>query len=150
MGKVIYFLTIIIFLDLLLMATGQLCMTPPDAESVCSLNSLIFSSFLNIENFSASTFFSEIIGNIGNLFTSVTGIGALLVTVGLTASTIIGRSSDSVLFIPVGFTLALIGGDLVFITNMMLSANFILGVFIGLPLLISYIMVVLDWTRGKD
>ena len=88
MGKVVTFLTILIFIDLLFIATGQVC----SSEAGCSLGSIIFNAILNLADFNASTFFGELIGNIGDLFNSGTGIFALVVgsavTVGARSQTI--------------------------------------------------------------
>lgn len=145
MGKLITFITLLIFLDLFFIATGQIC----NAGAGCSIGSILLNAILNIGNVTASTFFSNLIGDITNLFNSATGISALL----LGATVLIGSlfiPGDIRFFIPITFSLALLSSDFVFIAAYLISLNAILGTFIMAPIILIYIITVVEWLRGKD
>ena len=146
MGKVVSYLTILIMVDILFIATGQIC---NDAVG-CSLGSIIFASILNIQNITTLNFFTEFIGQIAQLFNSTTGIGSLIVG----ATVIVGASflipTEQRLFIPIAFSLSLLVADLVFIGVYLISLNGLLGTLIFAPLAILYVFTVVEWLRGKD
>ena len=145
MGKLITFITILIFMDLFFIATGQIC----NANAGCSLGSILLNSLLDIGNVTANTFFSNLIGDIGNLFNSGTGIAAIVIG----AIVLIGSlfiPGDIRFFIPITFSLALLTSDFVFIAAYLISLNAILGTFIMAPIILIYILTVLEWLRGKD
>lgn len=145
MGKLITFITILIFLDLFFIATGQVC----NVSTGCSLGSILLNSLLDLENITAGTFFTNLIGNIGDLFNSGTGIAAIA----LGATVLIGSlfiPGDIRFFLPVTFSLALLTSDFVFIASYLISLNAILGTFIMAPIILIYILTVVEWLRGKD
>ena len=145
MGKLITFITILIFLDLFFIATGQAC----TVDVGCNIGSIVLNSLLNLENVTALTFFTDLIGNIGDLFNSGTGIAALA----LGATVLIGSlfiPGDIRFFLPVTLTLSLLTTDFVFIAGILISLNAILGTFIMAPIILIYILTVVEWLRGKD
>ncbi len=145
MGKIVTFLTILIFMDLFFIATGQIC----NSGAGCSIGSILLNAILDIGNATASTFFTNLIGDITNLFDSATGISALL----LGATVLIGSlfiPGDIRFFIPITFSLALLSSDFVFIASYLISLNAILGTFIMAPIILIYIVTVLEWLRGRD
>ncbi|HEC39513.1 MAG TPA: hypothetical protein ENI29_14835 [bacterium] len=145
MGKLIQFVILLIFMDLFFISTGQLC----SAGTGCSIGSIILNALLDIGNVTSGTFFSNLIGDITNLFNSSTGISALL----LGATVLIGSlfiPGDIRFFIPITFSLALLTSDFVFIAAYLISLNAVLGTFIMAPIILIYILVVLEWLRGKD
>jgi hypothetical protein len=145
MGKLIYFITALIFIDLLFITTGQLC-----ATGTCSLSSIIFNALLNLSNFDATTFFSELIGDASALIGSGTGIAALIATGGVIIGAFFATREITILFIPITLTFALLAGDLILIFSYLASFNFVLATFIVGPLVLVYILTVVEWLRGKD
>ncbi|KKK86472.1 hypothetical protein LCGC14_2762900 [marine sediment metagenome] len=146
MGKVVTYLTILIMIDLFFIATGQIC----NDGIGCSLGSIILNSILNIQNVTELNFFTELIGSIGALFTSTTGLGSIILgtTVFLGALALV--PTEQRLFIPMAFSLALLVSDFVFIGAYLISLNALLGTFIIAPLAILYVFTVVEWLRGKD
>lgn len=145
MGKLITFLTILIFMDLFFIATGQIC----GSGVGCSIGSILLNSLLDIGNVTANAFFSNLIGDITNLFNSATGISAIV----LGATVLIGSlfiPGDIRFFIPITFSLALLTSDFVFIASYLISLNAILGTFVMAPIILMYIITVVEWLRGKD
>ena len=145
MGKIVTYLTILIFIDLFFIATGQIC----SSGAGCSLGSIVLNSLLNLENVTSLSFFTDLIGDIGNLFNSGTGIAALITgAVVLIGSLFI--PGDIRFFIPITFSLALLTSDFVFIAAYLISLNAVLGTFIMAPLIVIYILATVEWLRGKD
>jgi hypothetical protein len=145
MGKLVTYLTLLIFIDIFFIATGQIC----NDQVGCSIGSIIFNSILNVENITSLNFFTQLIGDIGNLFNSATGIGALI----LGATVIIGSffiPGEIRVFIPLAFTFALLIADFVFIATYLISLNALLGTVLMAPIAILYILVVIEWLKGKD
>jgi hypothetical protein len=148
MGKMIFYVTAIVMIELLLLITGQLCTTESGTQ-VCGLGSIIFKAVLNFQDLTFGQFFNELIGDVSTFFTSTTGIGALVAAAGVTIGAFLLTSSDIRLFIPIAFTLALIVSDFVFLFNN-LGINVIAASLILIPLGMSFTIVVIDWLRGKD
>ncbi len=144
MGKLITFITLLIFLDLFFIATGQIC----NAGAGCSIGGILFNALFNLENFTAGTFFSDLIGSILNLSNSNTGIAAL----GIGATVLIGSIfiRSELIYLPISFTLALLASDFILIAAYLISLNAILGTFIMAPIILIYILTVVEWLRGKD
>ena len=145
MGKMIFYITMLIFIDLFFIATGQIC----NADVGCSLGSIIFSSLLNIENITSLSFFTDLIGDVTNLFSSTTGIAALLAGAGV----IIGATifpSEIRFFIPIAFSLSLLTPDFVFIAIFLIGSNALLGMFLMGPIILIYLFMVIEWLKGKD
>ena len=142
MGKVSKFLTIIIFIDLLFIITGQL--------GSQTLSSIIFDSILNFKNLQAQDLFKEFIGDIFNLTSSGTGLLALLASGGVVVGAFLATKEFRILLIPITLTLALVAGDLITINAMLLEANAILASLIMIPLTIIYIFSIVEWLKGSD
>ncbi|KKL88656.1 hypothetical protein LCGC14_1922540 [marine sediment metagenome] len=145
MGKMIGYLTLLIFIDLFFIATGQIC----NVDAGCSLGSIILNSLLSLDNVTSLSFFTEFIGDITDLAGSATGIAALAVG----AAVLIGSlfiPGDIRFFIPISFSLALLVSDFVFISSYLISLNAVLATFIMAPIVIIYIFTVVEWLKGRD
>lgn len=142
MGKVSKFLTIVIFIDLFFIITGQL--------GNQSISSIIFDSILNFQNITGTELFKEFIGDIANLASSTVGFLALLATGGVIVGAFIATKEFRILLIPITFTLALVAGDLITINLRLIEANAILASLIMIPLTIIYIFSVVEWLKGSD
>lgn len=145
MGKLIKFITILIFIDLFFISTGQVC-----SQGSCSLGSNIFNVILNLGNASATELWKELISSTADLTNSTTGILALLGTGAVIVGAFFATKSELLLFIPITATLALVTNDLIFIFSYLNGLNSILATFIMAPLIIIYVLTVVEWLRGKD
>lgn len=131
MGKLITFLSILIFIDILFIATGQLTLE--------STGSLIIEAIINPESLTTSNFWLSLISSL-----SLLTIGAIVV-VGL-----ITKPSDITIFIPMGITLAVLVGDYLSIFLYLRDANPLLATLLFLPVMLIFTLVVVEWVRGKD
>ncbi len=145
MGKLLFFIAVIIFIDLLFLTTGQLC-----ASGDCSLSSIIFATILNPSNLTGTQLFRELIGSTLDLFSSLTGFLALAATGGVLVGAFLATKEFRILLIPMALTMALVAGDLVFIFVRLNEINSVLAAFTMIPLSIMYVFVVVEWWRGKD
>jgi len=131
MGKLIGFVLILIIIDLLFLATGQLTL---DSPSSAILNALQDPSILLQTNWWTIL---------------ITGVSALAVTAAVIAG-IATRNSDIVIFVSMGSALALLVGDYVVIYNHLASINKTLAIIIMSPLIIIFTLTIVEWVRGKD
>lgn len=145
MGKMVTYLAILIFIDLLLITTGQLCAT----DSGCSFTSIIFNAILDFDNLGFTNFVKQIIGNLTDFFGSTSGLLSLLTGAGVTIGIVFSKS-DMLLSLLIAGTLALIGSDFIIISTKLFSLSPILTMFIMGPITILFYIVVLDWVKGKD
>lgn len=156
MGKLVTFLTMLMMIDLMFIVTGQLC----NSGDACSFTSIIFAMMINPSTSTLSTWFTAIIGNIGDLLAGSStsgGMGSLLgylaagagiaVTVG---SLIFGVKNDAVLFATTGIALSLLVGDFVNIYAYLYSGNPVVATIIMSPITVLYVFTCLEWLRGKD
>lgn len=141
MGKMMNFLTILIFIDIIFLITGQVTQT---------VNSSLFSAILDPSTVSVSTFAKELFGNVTDLFTSGTGLLSLFLGATGVITGIYFSPTDTKLFIPIGATLGLLAGDFVGIYSYLAGLNKLLGVMIISPIVILYYFTVVEWVRGKD
>jgi len=145
MGKLIYFVLILIFLDLFFLATGQLC-----ATDTCSLSSIIFNTLFNLENIQTGDFWTTLIGNFSLLFSSPTGILSLGIGGAVALTTYLTTKEFRLLLIPMAVTLALITSDFVVLFSYLYNLNKVLSIFVMGPIIIIYILVATEWLIGKD
>lgn len=145
MGKLIYFITALIFIDLFFVATGQICV-----EGSCSLSSTVFNAIFRIQESTFTSWFAELIGDFVNNLSSETGFLALIVGGAVAAAGVLLSRSDFVLSLPIAFTLAVISADFTFIASYLIEQNEVLAFFVMAPILVIYILTVLEWAKGKD
>ncbi len=137
MGKLANFIVILVFIDLLLLFTGQL--------STESTTSLIMGAILDTSLIKTSQFWLQLIGIEGGNF----GLKALGVGVAVFIGTAITKA-ESILFIPLALALSLLVGDFLTIFTMAKSLNPILASLIVTPIIILFSFTILEWLRGKD
>ena len=97
----------------------------------------------NPENFGSTTFYITI-------FALIAGIGAAGIVLTFLARAYpesIFMSTSAVVFIPI---LLLIAFDILTLTAQLALTNTNLAMLVGSPLLICYVLTVVDWWRGKD
>jgi len=134
MGKLINFITILIFIDLLFLVTGQLTL---DSPTSVILNGLQDPSILLTTNLWTL------------VFVGVASLSALAVTSVVIAG-IATRNSDIVIFFAMAGTFALLVPDFILIYNHLASINQPLAILIMSPIVTLFALVVLEWARGKD
>lgn len=141
MGKFITYISMLIFIDMLFIITGQ--------TDFASLGSILINAILNLGSLSLSDLFSQALGQIGNLATSGVGIASLLIGGAVTLGTIFSKN-DSILFVPIALSFGLLTSDIVLVGTYLASFNFILSTLLVAPLGILYILTLVEWVRGKD
>ncbi len=134
MGKLITYILIISVFYILFAITGQL--------SIESNFSLVTQALFTPEILLSTTWWVALIKGSG-------AISGLIVTGGVIAG-IVTRNSDIVIFSAMASVLVLIAGDFILIYNHLASFNQPLALIIMSPIMFSYVMVVVDWLRGKD
>lgn len=145
MGKLVTFITILIVVDLLFIMTGQLC-----TDGSCSLGSIIIQTILNLQDGVGLTLFHELIGSLSDLFSSSTGVLSLVAGAATVITGLVFSKNDSLIFIPIGATFAIMASDFVFIYVYLESLNFYLATITMGVIIVIYILTIVEWIRGKD
>ncbi len=133
MGKLMTFLAILIFIDILFLVTGQLDIT--------SSTSIITGAILNPSGIRGTQFFLVFLG--------VAGIAGLIATSGVTTG-ILANATNVLAF---GLmTLAMIGllGDYITIFNTLYVHSPVLATVIMAPIIMLFCVTIAEWLRGKD
>ena len=133
MGKLVTYLSILIFVDLLFIVTGQI--------GAISSTSIILNTILDLGNLFGSPFY---------ILLFVTAIGGIAVTSGVTTGILNKAGIDLLAFVVTAVALAALGGDFLSIFTYLFALNEILAMFIMAPLIILFLMSVFEWLRGKD
>lgn len=145
MGKAINYLIMLAVLDILFVATGQLC-----SSGACSFSSIVFNALLDLGSLPFTNFVSNLLGNILSFGSSTTGILSLIAAaVGVTVGSLLTKS-DTLLFIPIGATLGIIGSDFIIIFIHLKEFSYLLATLVMAPIVIAYYLVIVDWVRNKD
>lgn len=131
MGKLITLISILIFIDLLFIITGQLVL---DSPSSVIINAITDPTTLKDTNF---------------WVVLITGVG-LLTVVGTVIAGIATRNSDILIFVPMAVSLALLVGDYISIFNYLYTLNNVMATIILVPVVLVYTLVIVEWLRGKD
>jgi len=145
MGKLITYIVILIFIDLLFFATGQIC-----SVDDCTLSSAIFGAIMDIKDVTLSEFFEDIIGILKEKINSTKGILSLGAAGAVIVGAFVATKEFRLLLIPTFLVFALITSDFVTIGAMLISLNHVLGSFIMIPIIIIYSLVAVEWLIGKD
>jgi len=136
MGKMINFLVILIFIDLLFIVTGQLVITETNPSS------LILQAILDPETILSTQFFAT--------FFTVAGVASIL-TVGAVVTGIINKAGiDIIGFASATVLLTGLAGDYITIFNLLRVQNPILATLLFGPIIVLFIFVLVEWVRGKD
>lgn len=144
MGKLVTYLSILIFIDLVLLVTGQFC-----SSGSCTLSSIIFNAIINFSSTTTQVFFKELIGDLTNVLLSPTGI----FSVGVTGAVVVGFLATKefrLLLIPMAMTWGVLAKDFVTIAVRLISLNPILGAMIMIPLTLIYILTIVEWWKISD
>lgn len=131
MGKLVTFISILIFIDLIFLITGQLAIDSP--------SSVILSAIVNPSDIRTSNFWAVLIAGLSAL-SIVSAIVAGLVT----------RSSDLAIFFGMAGTLALLIGDYITIFDYLYSINDVFATVILMPIILMFTLIIIEWARSKD
>lgn len=145
MGRLITFITILLIIDILFIMTGQICI-----QGSCSLGSIIFQTAISLQDGLNGQFFTQLIGSIGSLDNSLVGIAALIASISSVVAGVVFRQSDTILFLPLSFTFAIMANDFIFIYAYLASVSSNLALLIMAPMFIVYVITVIEWLRAKD
>ncbi len=132
MGKLIQFVAILVFIDILFIITGQNVLNSP--------SSAIINALLDPANIQASQLWILII----------TGGVATLAIVGSVVLGIVTRNVEFFFFVTFALGFATLVGDFVAIFLYLASFNVLIATITIGPLMILFLMTVLEWLRGKD
>jgi hypothetical protein len=132
MGKLVSFVILLVFIDMMFLFTGQIGLNAP--------SSIIFESIIDPANVNAEEFFKALLG--------VAGIAALAVA-GV-ASGFIGIPASFVAFAVVATALSVLLLDFVSIFGILKSHNLILATAIMAPIMIVFMLTIVEWLRGND
>ncbi len=133
MGKLQTYVSILIFVDLMLIITGQLTGT---------LTSAIFEVLLDVSLLRSTAFWS-------GLIQGASGIATLFTVSAVTVGFIITKS-DTLLYVGMGVFFANLSVDFIVIYNYLRIFNPVLATMVMGPLIIMYAITTVEWLRGKD
>jgi hypothetical protein len=143
MGKLMTFVTILVMIDMMLLISGVV--------QDLTFNSALLNAVLDWRTTDVFSwqFFWGLIGDLTEAATSGSGILSLLLGAGIVAGFFI-FPSDTKLFIPIAAFLALASQDFIVVGQQLAEINGILATLFIVPILILYILTILDWVRGRD
>lgn len=134
MGKLTYMIVALVVVDILFLITGQL--------GLDSATSLIANAIQDPSSIEVSTFWNAMIGG-------STGIGTLVAATGVTVGALFG-GTNVLVFLPLALVFAVLISDYISIYNSLASYNVVLATLIMVPVMMAYILYVIEWLRAKD
>ena len=136
MGKMIYFITALVFIDLFFIVTGQLTINETNPSS------LILQAIINPQTILSTQFFAT--------FFSVAGLATILTT-GAVLVGIINKAGIVIIgFASATVILTELAGDYLTIWGILRDANVVLATLSFSVIIIIFIFVLVEWVRGKD
>ncbi len=132
MGKLIRMVSILLFIDLLFIITGQIVTNSP--------TSAITQALLDPGNIQSSQIWTLIITGGLTLLTLTTSVVVGIVT----------RNVEFFFFIPIALGMATMVGDFATIFVHLASLNIVFATIIMAPIMILFLFTILEWLRGKD
>ena len=133
MGKLITFLSILIFIDIMFIITGQL--------NLDSGTSVVTGAILNPSAIKSTVFFL--------LFLGAAGIGGLISTSGVTSG-IIFSATNVLLFTAMAIAMTGLLGDFITIFITLNNYNTVMATVVMAPIIMLFIVTLAEWLRGKD
>ncbi len=133
MGKLITYLSMLIFVDILFLITGQL--------NLDSGTSIVTGAILNPSAFKTSVFFL--------LFLGAAGIGGLIATSGVTSGTLV-TATNVLAFTAMAISMGGLLGDFITIYLSLRVYNEVLAIVIMAPIIMLFAVTIAEWLRGKD
>lgn len=133
MGKLVQMMIILVVIDILFLVTGQLGQGSPSA--------FMINMILDPANITASQFW--------NVLISGGGITTLLATTGVIIGALLS-ATNIIIFLPMGIILANLIGDYVTLFLNLNSHNPVFATIVMVPLMVAYVITVVEWIRAKD
>ncbi len=133
MGKLVTYLSMMIFIDLFFIITGQI--------GQVSSTSIILNTILDLSNIFGSAFY---------ILLFITAIGGIAVTSGVTTGIINKAGIDLLAFTATAVSLSFLVGDFLSIFNYLFTLNAVLATLIMAPIIILFLLTIFEWLRGKD
>lgn len=133
MGKLATYFSILIFIDLLFIVTGQI--------NLDSNLSFITGALVDPSNITLTVVFTVLLG--------AAGLGALLQQGGVTTGVIV-TATNVLAFTATSIGLTALFGDFTNIFLTLKNHNLVLATFIWVPLMIVLILTIVEWLRVKD
>lgn len=134
MGKLITFLSFLIFVDIIFIITGQNIPTSP--------SSIILNAVIDPTNIKTSQLFTVLFG--------IAGIAGLAALSGVSTGIVSRAGVDVIGFAAIAATLVLLIGDFLAIFIFFRNINPILAVTIMSPIVAIFVVTIAEWLRGKD
>ncbi len=133
MGRLVTMLSMLIFIDILFIATGQLDLSSP--------TSVITGAILDPSTFKTSVFFI--------LFLGTAGILGLLSTTGVTTGILV-NATNVLAFTAMAVSMTGLLGDFITIYLSLRNFNEVLAIIIMAPIIMLFAVTIAEWLRGKD
>ncbi len=133
MGKLVTYVSILVFIDIIFLVTGQLEKISP--------TSIILNAFTDPASMKSTQFYVVFLG--------AAGISAIASTGGVTTG-IVTRGIDILAFTLMALALATMLGDFVTIYTTLNEYNAVLATILMAPLLMLFVVTIAEWLRGKD
>ena len=133
MGKLVTMLSILIFIDMLFLATGQL--------DLGSSTSIITSAIVEPTLFKTSAFFV--------LFLGIAGIAGLIATSGVTTG-ILANATNVLAFVFMATSMVALLGDFITVYLILNASNEVLSKLIMAPVIMIFGVTLAEWLRNKD
>lgn len=133
MGKLVNYLSMLIFVDMLFLITGQLDINSP--------TSIVTGAILAPSAFKTSVFFLTFLG--------ITGIAGLAAAAGVTTGTLLS-ATNIIAFTAMAIAIGGLVGDYITIFNTLANYNLVLATVVMVPIIMLFAVTVAEWLRGKD
>lgn len=138
MGKLLNYILMLVFIDLLLMITGQIDNT---------VNSVLLSTILDVHNFTFGLLWQQLISSV-----TENGLAWIIGAVAGVATGYFISVTDTKLFIPAGLVLGTLVTDFYTFYDTMINSgvDIVLATLIITPIIVSFTFMIIEWVRGRD
>ena len=133
MGKLVTYLSMLIFIDILFLVTGQLDLN--------SGTSVVTGAILDPSLFKTSVFFL--------LFLGIVGIAGLASASGVVTGSLLS-ATNVLAFSAMAIAMTALLGDFITIYVSLRVFNEVAAIFIMAPILMIFAVTIAEWLRGKD
>lgn len=133
MGKLVSMMTILIFIDILFLVTGQIDLSSP--------TSVITGAILDPSSFKTSVFFILFLGTVGIL--------GLASTSGVTTGSLVS-ATNVLAFTVMAIAMTALLGDFITLYLNLRVFNEVLATMVMAPIIMIFAMTIAEWLRGKD
>ncbi len=133
MGKFAVMLSILIFIDMLFLVTGQIDLNSP--------LSIVSGAILDPSAFKTSVFFLLILGT--------AGIAGLIASSGVITGTLVS-ATNVLVFTAIAVALGGLLGDFITVYLTLRNYNEVLAIMIMAPIIMIFSLTIMEWLRGMD